>query len=69
MACGDSLSAKEKDDCAGETRPWSLLVTWNTCPAGVGKSFAVGVGERKEIGEMAPAREVEGMVEGRCCFD
>ena len=38
-----SSSANVKDDCVGEIRPWSRLVTMNGCPAGIGKSLTVGV--------------------------
>ena len=46
-----SSSRKEKDEWVGETRPWSRFVTVNSCPAGTGKSLAVGVGYLFEIGE------------------
>ena len=52
IACGEVSSKKEKADSAGDTRPWSRLVTVNTWPAGVGKSLAVGVGTRGTSEEM-----------------
>ena len=63
MACGEPSSKKEKADSAGDTRPWSRLVTVNTWPAGVGKSLAVGVGTRGDSGEMDLDLVDEGMLQ------
>lgn len=63
MACGDVSSKKEKADSAGDTRPWSRLLTVNTWPAGVGKSLAVGVGPRGSSGEMDLDLADEGMLQ------
>lgn len=63
MACGEPSSKKEKADSAGETRPWSRLVTVNIWPAGVGKSLAVGVGTRADSGEMDLDLVEEGMLQ------
>lgn len=62
-ACGDVSSKKEKADSAGDTRPWSRLVTVNIWPAGVGKSLAVGVGPRGSSGEMDLDLVDEGMLQ------
>ena len=63
MACGKGSSKKEKADSAGETRPWSRLVTVKIWPAGVGKSLAVGVGTRTESGEIDLDLVEEGMLQ------
>lgn len=65
MACGESASKKEKADSAGDTRPWSRLVTVKIWPAGVGKSLAVGVGTRADSGEMDLDLAEEGMLQLR----
>lgn len=63
IACGEPSSKKEKADSAGDTRPWSRLVTVNIWPAGVGKSLAVGVGTRGDSGEIDLDLVEEGMVQ------
>lgn len=67
MACGEPSSKKEKADSAGDTRPWSRLVTVNIWPAGVGKSLAVGVGTRSgaDSGETDRKLVGEGMLQLR----
>ena len=62
-ACGKPSSKKEKADSAGDTRPWSRLVTVKSWPAGVGKSLAVGVGTRGDSGEMEPDLVEAGMLQ------